>query len=41
MIRHLLKLVWNRKGANALITLEIFLSLLVVFALSAIVSYSW
>ncbi|MCP4660453.1 MAG: FtsX-like permease family protein, partial [bacterium] len=29
------------KGANALITLEIFLSLLVVFALSAIVSYSW
>jgi len=41
MMRHLLKLVWNRKGANALITLEIFLSLLVVFALTAIVSTSW
>lgn len=32
MIRHLLKLVWNRKGANALIVAEIFISFLVVFA---------
>lgn len=31
MIRHLLKLVWHRKGANALIITEIFLSFLVVF----------
>ncbi len=32
MIRHLLKLVWNRKRANALIVAEIFVSFLVVFA---------
>jgi len=32
MIRHLLKLVWNRKRANALLILEIFISFLVVFA---------
>lgn len=33
MIRHLCKLVWNRKGANALVMVEIFISFLVVFAL--------
>ena len=32
MIRHLLKLVWNRKRANALIVGEIFISFIVVFA---------
>ena len=32
MIRHLLKLVWNRKRANALIVAEMFISFLVVFA---------
>jgi putative ABC transport system permease protein len=32
VIKHLLKLVWNRKGANALIVAEIFISFLVVFA---------
>jgi putative ABC transport system permease protein len=32
MIRHLLKLVWNRKRANALIVAEIFVSFLVMFA---------
>jgi len=32
VIRHLLKLVWNRKRANALIMLEIFISFLVVVA---------
>lgn len=32
MIGHLLKLVWNRKRANALIVAEIFVSFLVVFA---------
>ena len=32
MIKHLLKLVWNRKRANALIVAEIFISFLVLFA---------
>ena len=32
MIRHLLKLVWNRKRANALIVGEIFISFIVIFA---------
>ncbi len=32
MIKHLLKLVWNRKRANALIVTEIFISFLVLFA---------
>ena len=32
MIRHLLKLVWNRKRANALIVAEMFVSFLVIFA---------
>lgn len=35
MIGHLLKLVWNRKVANLLIVLEIFVSFLVVFAVTA------
>lgn len=34
MIRHLLKLVWNRKRANALVIVEIFFSFLVVFVLA-------
>jgi putative ABC transport system permease protein len=32
VIRHLLKLVWNRKRANALIVAEIFVSFIVLFA---------
>ena len=32
MTKHLLKLVWNRKRANALIVTEIFISFLVLFA---------
>ena len=36
MIRHLLKLVWHRKRANALIMAEIFLSFLIVFAVVTI-----
>ena len=32
MIRHLLKLVWKRKRANALLIVEIFASFVVVFA---------
>lgn len=35
MIRHLLKLVWNRKRDNALVIVEIFFAFLVVFALAA------
>ncbi len=32
MIRHLFKLIWNRKRANALVISEIFISFLVLFA---------
>ncbi len=35
MARHILKMVWNRKSANALVILEIFISFLVVFAVVA------
>jgi putative ABC transport system permease protein len=35
VIKHLLKLVWNRKRANALIVAEIFISFLVLFAVLA------
>ncbi len=41
MTRHLLKLVWNRKKANALISLEIFLSLLVTCTLTVLATYHW
>jgi len=34
MIRHLLKLVWHRKRANALVAVEIFFSFLVIFAVA-------
>lgn len=33
MIRHLIKIVWNRKRTNALITIEIMVSFLIVFVL--------
>ena len=36
MIRHLLKLVWKRKRANALLTVEIFASFLVLFAVCSL-----
>lgn len=39
MIRHLIKLVWNRKRFNFLITLEIFVSFLVLFAVMMFVVY--
>lgn len=40
MTKHLLKLVWNRKRANALIVLEIFISFLVLFAvMSATITF--
>jgi putative ABC transport system permease protein len=37
VIRHLLKLVWNRKRANLLVIAEIFVSFLVIFAVLAAV----
>ena len=37
MIRHYLKLIWNRKRSNVLIMVEIFLSFLVTFAVTTLV----
>lgn len=39
MIKHLLRLVWNRKRFNFLITLEIFVSFLVLFTVMMFVVY--
>jgi len=39
MIKHLIKLVWNRKRANFLIALEIFISFLVLFAVMVLAVY--
>jgi putative ABC transport system permease protein len=39
MIKHLMKLVWNRKRVNFLITVEIFVSFLVLFAVMMFVVY--
>ena len=39
MIKHLIKLVWNRKRINFLLALEIFVSFLVLFAVLAQVVY--
>ncbi|MFN7930232.1 MAG: FtsX-like permease family protein [Blastocatellia bacterium] len=39
MLRHLCKLVWNRKRINFLITLEIFISFLVVFGVIVFAVY--
>ncbi len=39
MIKHLLKLVWNRKRINFLITVEILLSFIVVFAVLVFAVY--
>lgn len=36
MIRHLCKLVWNRKGANALTAFQIFISFVIVFITASI-----
>lgn len=41
MMRHLLKLVWNRKRTNALIILEIFFAFLVVFVVATLGIYFW
>lgn len=39
MIRHLLKLAWNRKKSNALVIVEVFASFLVVFVVATSVAY--
>ncbi len=41
MIRHLLKLVWNRKRSNALVIAEIFFSFLVMFGVATMALYLW
>ncbi|HYG62821.1 MAG TPA: FtsX-like permease family protein [Thermoanaerobaculia bacterium] len=41
MIRHLFKLVWNRKRANALLILEIFIAFLVLFVVATSSLYYW
>ncbi len=40
MIRHLFKLIWNRKRTNVLIMTEIFVSFLVLFAVVALGVYT-
>jgi putative ABC transport system permease protein len=41
MIRHYLKLIWNRKRSNLLVMLEIFMAFLVVFAVVTLGVYFW
>ena len=38
MTRHLVRLIWNRKRQNLLLTIEIFCSFLVLFMEEALVS---
>ncbi len=39
MIKHLIKIVWNRKRTNFLVTVEIFFSFLVLFAVAVVAIY--
>jgi putative ABC transport system permease protein len=41
MIRHLITLMWNRKRANGLLILEIFLAFVVLFAVGSVAVFSW
>ena len=41
MLRHLLKLIWKRKSRNLMLSLEILLAFVVVFAISAFALRSW
>lgn len=41
MIKHIFKLIWNKKGSNALMILEILLSFLVLFAVLSYVFYNF
>lgn len=40
MIKHIFKIIWNKKGSNALMLLEIFLSFLVLFFVVSYVIYN-
>ena len=40
MIKHIFKLIWNKKGSNALMILEIFLSFLVLFVVVGYVIFN-
>ena len=40
MIRHVLKLIWNRKRTNFLMVLEIFVSFIVLFAVVGLGVYT-
>ncbi len=40
MIRHLLKLIWNRKGQNSFLILEVIFVFLILFAVSTFVIYN-
>jgi len=41
MIKHILVLMWNRKKENALIMIELAISFLVIFFLSAVAVHQW
>jgi putative ABC transport system permease protein len=41
MFRHLLKLIWKRKGRNLMLSLEILLAFIVVFAIAAFGVRNW
>ena len=41
MIRHLFKLIWNRKRASALVIVEIFVCFLVLFAVLTLSIYTY
>jgi len=41
MIKHVIKLIWNKKGSNSLMMLEIFLSFIVLFFVMAFVLYNF
>lgn len=40
MIKHIFKLIWNKKGSNALLLIEIFLSFMVLFAVLSYVFFN-
>lgn len=41
MLRHLLKLIWKRKGRNVMLSLEILLAFVIVFAIAAFALRNW
>src|SRR5690606_26308208 len=41
MIKHLIKLIWNKKRSNFLLTTEIFASFIVLFGVMSLVFYNY